>query len=538
MRRAIPHIMVLIIVVFAISAAAEEIRFTLVSDQDPGLQAYIEARQLLLSHRFAEAAEKFESFLAAFPGSHRADDALFYLGYCREYLGQKQQAFSRYKQLLDNYRSSNAYRRAMERAMDLARVLRRTKGDEYDNFLVKQMQTGSGNYYAVQSAISLAEVGDWSGKFVLIKGLEGGDQFQQIRIASLLANRRQDNEVRQALALALETSRNDIVRMTAASVLAGMSGNEEVRRALSHALTTDRNSLVKMTAATALTPHLEDVDVAKAFVSVIRTESDPLVLISVVDGLSLRGAGQQVTDEIVSRIESEPNPTIKYALMNGIRGRTKIRIEEENVLVESLIENPAPTIRLHALNLIAAKVHDPKVKKLVVKTLKSDPSVSVRIAAMNILSDSVQDEDVRKAILEVTLENKSEIRLTSSAIRVLSTHVEIPEIRVELLGMLKMPELPPTLVTAELVAGLTPVVELPEVQDVFIEILEETPDLRIKMFIVRRLDRILGEERLKRLEELYKREKDVVLANYYLQLIAKTDPERAKALSLAREQTR
>lgn len=538
MRRTIPHILVLFIVVFATASIADDFRFVIASDQDSGLRAYVEARRLLLSGRFAEAAEKFESFLSAFAGSHRADDALYYLGYCREQLGQKQVAFSRYKQLLDDYRNSNAFSRALERAMDLARELRRAKGDKYDRFLVEYIQTGPGNFYAIQSAISLAEVGDWRGKTVLIRGLREGDQIQQIRIVNLLTNRLRDSEVRRAMAEALETSHNDIVRMTAASALAGMVRFENVKKALSYALTNDRNTLVKMTAVSALAPHLADGGVTDAFISVIRTERNPMVLVNVVDSLAARGAGKQVTEEIVNRIKLETNPAIKYALVNGIRGRIVIEIEEEEVIVTSLMGNPAPAARLHALNLIAPKVHDPKVKSIVVETLKSDPNISVRIAAVTILADQVVEEDVRKVIIEVTMENKNEISFASSAIRVLATHVEIPEIRGELVGMLRAPEVRPPIVTAELVAGLIPVIEFPDVQDVFLEILEESTDRNIKLFTLRRIVRLTGEERLERLEELYRKENDPVLAGNYLRLISKVDPDRAERLRGVKEQRR
>jgi tetratricopeptide (TPR) repeat protein len=535
MRRiTINNIVTLLLVVFAVSSIADDVTFVS-PDQDPGLPAYVEARRLMLSGRFAEAAEKFESYLAAFSKSHRADDSLYYLGYCREQLGQKQQAFKRYVEVLENYKGANTYQRALRRAIDLARELRRTKGDEYDKFLLTNTLGGAKDYYAIQSAINLAESGDWNGLPLLITGLQTGDQLQQIRIAGLLRTRVRIPDVRDALEKALATSNNDIVRMTATSALFGMTQLESVREALALALERDPNRMVKITSAAALSTHLAEKRVEQAYLKAIGNERDPIVLINVIDNIRAHEISETMKEEIIRRFEQENNPVIKYALMNGIQGRIAIEIAEDSFAF-SLIDNPAPLVRLHALNMLAPRMNDPKVKEVVIDTLKSDPNISVKIAAVTVLAGKVAEKDVREAMITVTLQYEEEISLASSAIRVLSTHVEIPEIRGQLVMMLKDEKSQPAMVTAELVAGLTPVAEMPEVQDAMLDLLEKNPDRNVRIFTARRLRRIGGEERLKRLEKLYLSEKDNILAGYYFNLIAQVDPQRAKSLAGQRAQ--
>jgi tetratricopeptide (TPR) repeat protein len=528
MRVNVISILLILLLGFTSLTIAWDVRVS-TSSQDPGLPAYIEARRMMLSGRFAEAAEKFESFLSVFSSSHRADDAMYYLGFCREQLGQKQQAFYRYREVLDRYKSSNAYRRALERAIDLARELRRAKGDEYDKFLMTYVRTGSGDYYAIQSAISLAEIGDWSGQPLLVSGLQKGNEFQQIRIANLLLMKLGEEEVRSAYESALKNSRNEIVRMTAASALSSLTQYGTVRQTLALALEKDSNSMVKISAAFALSPHINDKDVEQAFVWVLRFERDPMVLINVVDSMRARDISEPVKQEIVKRFELEPSPMLKYALMNGINDRMKVEISEDVFI--NLINDPAPAVRLHALNLLAPKADDPRIKEILVSTLKTDPDISVKIASITLLADKVIEKDVRDAMIAATVEHADETSLASYTIRVLSTHIEIPEIRGQLVELLESDTPRSPIVTAELVAGLTSVAEEPQVQDALLELLEGSADRNIKMFTLRRIRRIEGDERLKRLEALYKNEKDEVLAGGYLRLIAQSDPERAKAIS-------
>jgi len=499
--------------------------------QDPGLPVYNEARELLWRRHYAEAAEKYESFLAAFPRSIRADDATYYLGFCRERLGQKQEAFNYYVRVVERYKGSPPYARALERAIDLAQELRRKKGDRYDKFLTRRVISGRSEIFRLRSGIRLAELGDWSALPLLIDGLEQGDEALKVRIAKLLGRRIGDKKVQKAFEEALLESKNEIVRMMAAANLARKVDVKSVRDTLRRALLSDHNRIVRMTAASSLRGYMDDKDVEEAFVSIVSSERDPYVLVTIIDTIGPHQIDREIKLSIVKRIETESDPIVRYALMSGLRFSTNIEIDED-FFIRSLVENPSPTIRLNALNLLAPKANDPKVQAVIVRTLENDPNISVKIAAASLLANHVTDENVRKAMLQVTVEH-SDDDLVSTTVRVLSNQVVLPEVRGKFIEMLDAPH--PMYVTASLVSGLSSQADLPEVQDAFLRLLERSKDRNLKIFTLHRLPKVVGSERVRRLVKIYKAEEDPVLARDYLKLIAAADPKMAETLVSERE---
>jgi len=501
--------------------------------QDPGLPVYNEARELLWSGHYAEAAEKYESFLAAFPRSIRADDATYYLGFCRERLGQKQEAFKYYVRVVERYKESPPYGRALERAIDLAQELRRKKGDRYDKFLTRRVISGRSEIFRLRSGIRLAELGDWSALPLLIDGLEQGDEALKVRIAKLLGRRIGDQKVQKAFEEALLESKNEIVRMMAAANLARRVDVKSVRDTLRRALLNDHNRMVRMTAAFSLRDHIEDdKDVEDAFANIVSSERDPYVLVTIIDAIGPHQIDKKIKLSIVKRIKTESDPIVKYALMSGLRFSTNIEIDED-FFIRSLVENPSPTIRMNALNLLAPKANDPKVQTVIVRTLENDPNISVKIAAASLLANHVTNENVRKAMLQVTIEHSDDDDLVSTTVRVLSNQVVLPEVRGKFIEMLDAHH--PVYVTASLVSSLSSQAVLPEVQDAFLRLLERSKDRNLKIFTLHRLPKVVGSERVGRLVKIYKSEEDPALARGYLKLIAEADPKMAETLVSEKE---
>ncbi len=498
----------------------------LAAEQDPGVAAYHEARALLVEGRVAEAAARFESLISAYPDSSRADDAAFYLAYCRHRLGQKHLAFTQYVSFLERYPRSILARRGLMFAIGLAQELRRDDGDIYDQFLARYVRRGQSFTSRVEIAIRLAQLGNWSGLDLLVRGLERGSGIQQIVISDLLRYRLDEESVRGAFERALRGSANEIVRMKAASALSRVTHLDSVREAMSEAMLHDRNELVRISAAEALSHHRADRAVQRAFNSALGSERDPIVLINVIESLGDGLADVGVHAQLLSRLSNEEDPMIRFAVTGALRGHVVIDSDTLPGL-ETLVHAPEPLVRLNTIRVLAQRTDDPQVRVVILESLENDPNIDVRMAAVSVLAPHASNERVRR-VLELTVENSESVSLITSSIRALGSQAAHAEVRRMLAGMLSAPQ--PPVVSYDLVRVLAPYSDRPEVQDGFIFLLENAEDGNLRHVVARSLRAVEGESRLERLERLYLEEEDVELAALYLELIARADPERGRAL--------
>ena len=507
----------------AVAAAAD----ALPAEQDPGVAAYHEARALLVEGRVAEAAARFESLVSAYPDSSRADDAAFYLAYCRHRLGQKHLAFTQYVSFLERYPRSILARRGLRFAIGLAQELRRADGDVYDQFMARYVRRGGSFASRVESAIRLAQLGNWSGLDLLVRGLERGSGMQQIVISDLLRYRLDEESVRGAFERALRGSANEIVRMKAASALSRVTHLHSVREAMSEAMLRDRNELVRISAAEALSRHRDDSEVERAFGLVLSSERDPMVLIHVIESLGDGLADVGIHAQLLSRLSNEEDPMIRFAVTGALRGHVVIDSDTLPVL-ETLVRAPEPLVRLNTIRVLAQRTDDPHVRVVILESLENDPNIDVRMAAVSILAPHASDERVRR-VLELTVENSESVSLIVSSVRALGSQAAHAEVRHVLAGMLSAPQ--PPVVSYDLVRVLAPYSDRPEVQDGLIYLLENAEDGNLRHVAAGSLRVVEGEPRLERLEHLYRKEENAELAALYLALIARVDPERGRALA-------
>ena len=516
-----------LLVAAAAVASADEV-YVAVTQQDPGLPVYIEARQLLMEGKFAEAAEKFEAFLSAYADSRRVDDALFYLGYCRERLGQRSEAFRQYLSAIDRFGDTIASRRSFLRALELAQQLRQKEGDVYDKFLAGNVESETFRSYRLFSAIRLAELGDWRGMDVILEGMEKSNDALKVRIASLLGRKISDRRVIEAFEKALSKSENEIVRMTAAANLARVSTIKPVRESLAKAMREDTNEFVRLTAARTLRIHIDEEEVEQAYSYAIRHETSPMVISIVMDAVAPQIEGEELEKVIVERIEIETDPMTKYALMNGLRVRPDVK-PPAKFYVSFLEKQAPPLMKIKALNMLAPSVREPEVRTIVLETLENDPDGSVKVAAASHLVAYVEEADVRDAMLTVTLENSNNFYLVSTTVRALAPQAEKPEVRgklVELLHVAESPEIASTVVDGLAILSTDAVV-----QNAFLDLVESSDNADLKAFTLRRFGRVSSPEILDRIEGLFRRERNEALAQLYLSLISEADPERARRLN-------
>ena len=510
-----------------LNAAAEDVYVAFSTQQDPGLPVYIEARQLLLEGKYAEAAEKFEAFLSVYNDSRRVDDSLFYLGYCRERLGQKSEAFRQYLSAIDKFGDTVASRRSFLRALDLAQQLRQKEGDVYDKFLAGNMESKTFRSYRLFSAIRLAELGDWRGLDVILEGMETGNDALKVRIASLLGRKIGDRRVIEAFEKALSTSDNEIVRMSAAANLSRVASIKPVRLSLAKAMQVDKNEFVRLTAARTLQLHIDEKEVGQAYSYVIQHDTNPMVISTVIEILGPHIEGENLEKVIVDRIEIEQDPMTKYALMSGLRFKSEIRPPAKFFI--RFLEGPAPPLmKINALNVIAPSVGEPEVRMIVLETMVNDPNGSVKRAAASHLAAYVGEDDVRNAMLTVTLENSDDVILVSTTVRALTPEVKKPEVRGRLVELLRTTESPE--IAATVVTGLSTETESADVQLAFLDLIENTNSVNLKAFTLERFGKVTDVKILDRIEELYCKETNEGIAQLYLDVIRKADPERASRL--------
>ena len=494
--------------------------------QDPALNGYLEARSLLMQNRFAEAIAKFESLLAAYPTNRYADKATYYIGYCREKLGQKHRAFKRYEELLEKYSVSPHRTMAARRAVDLAQQLRQTKGDEYDQFLTKNVSNEVTSDRSLISAIRLAELEDWRGLDLLAGQFERMNDFYKMRALELFRRRMDNKKVRDAVELAFETSENEIVRMTAASALSLIPEDENARKILTQALKEDENRIIRLSSANALSRHIVDEDVEKAFFHVLDKEHDPLVINIVLDGLGKRITKPEIRNVIVERLKTEDNALVHIALSDAMREIFELPDIHIDFNIESLVQNPEPAVRLNALSMLARKVDDPNVTIVFVNTLENDPDESVKITAANVLARKAHIEQVRRAF-EFTIRNSNNYFLVNTAVSALGTQIEIPNVRHTMINMLD-PEQPP-MVTVHLATSLSHFADEPEVQDAYLYVLERGFQPQVKELVAGKIKVLEGPARLERLERIIQIEPNRMLVELYQGLLRRVDPERVES---------
>lgn len=506
------------------------------TDQDLSIKAYYKARKLLDQGKISEAAIKFDSVLRAYPDSRIADDAAFYLGYCWEKLGQKQRAFEQYRDFLREERFTGSSRRRMVlyRSFELAKELRQARGDEYDKFLEAQFLSEKSRHYRLESAIRLAQLGNWEGLETLTEGLKIGDDFQKIRIIELMRYRIGDVKVQEALAEALVESQNELIRMHAASILHHHADNEFVRERLTKAMLEDRNRIVRINALQALTPYLPDEKIEKAFEELIRIEKDPMIIRGAVNAVSQKGHMEKYQPELLHRIEIEEDPLVTITIVDGIRKHIEIGKNIEFV-AKPLMKKAQPVVRMGAINLVSRHCDEPEVRSFVINALEDDPDVNVRITAVQALRDHTGIEEVRGVLLK-TVRNEENAELISYSVQALSPQISVEEVRESFRTMLNTPRY--ILVADELVNVLAPQVQrYPDIQDTFLTFWEKVDNPRIKVYAANRVPRIEGDQRIARLGEIYVGESNARLVSAYYKLLRRSDPEKAEELAGQRPPT-
>jgi hypothetical protein len=523
----------LIALLIAYVAAAAEAG---TNDQDLGVTAYQKAVLLLRQGKAAEAAAKFEALLSAYPDSHVADDASFYLGYCWEKLGHKERAFRQYGGFLadERFRGSGRRQMVLSRASEIALELRQVKGDDYDRFLTEVLKSEKSECYKLESAYRLAQLGNWSGQDVLLEGLETGDDLQKVRIIELLRYRLSDENVRKAMEAALTKSDNDIVRMTAASALAQFAHMSSVRETMTQALLKDGNPIVRINAVHALARHISEDEVEKAFEQVLLVENDPIVLRGVIIAVthSDEEGEKRFEYKIVKRLKEEKNPLITMTIVDSMRNKV-ISGEDFEIVVEPLVSDPEPVVRMWAINALAPRVADPKTRIVILNTLENDPNPSVKISALHALSGSTSFEDVRHVFLDLA-KTTEDMELKAYTVHALAPHLDIPEVRESLVNIMVSPSSQP--IAGELVTMIVPASEkYPEIQDAAIGLLETSNDLRIKINTAARMVRLIGPERFKRVGNLYLTERNLRLGKAYFGLLSRTDAAAAEKLQEEKE---
>ena len=507
------------------------------ADQDHSLVAYYDARGILNSGRVHEAALRFESLLKAYPDSPVADDAAFYLGYCWEKLDQMERAFKQYREFLGNENFTHSPRRhiVLSRAIDLAIELRQVRGDAYDEFLTTNYVSEISARYRLESAIRMAQVGNWQGVDLLIEGLETGDDIQKVRIIELLRFKMQEEKVRQAMERALENSSNEIVRMTAASALTRFAGIDSVRDTMRKAALHDRNRLVRVNAVHALARHISEEEVKQTFELLIRSERDPVVLRGAITAVSEENGEIKIylKNNLIKRLEVETDPTIAMTIVDGIRHHVVLE-EDPMVVAQPLFNNPVPVVRIGAIDLLANRIGNPEARYMIVRTLRNDPDVKVKIYAINALSKQTTHAEVRDVLLE-TASSAKDIELRSYSVKALSNLVDSEEVRANFLTLLK--EHQNEYLAVDLINALAAKAEeYPEIQDAFLQLWRSSDNAKLKAYSAKKLKKLTGEERIATLADLYREEQNPYILKAYYLLLARTDPQKAEEIKKEKEQ--
>lgn len=497
--------------------------------QDASLPLYREAFEKMVNGNYAEAIASFEALITAFPESTRSDDAAYNIGYCLEKLNDLSEAFEQYRSVINEYPDSISAKKAERRAVSLSQRLRTTKGDPYDQFLVDLYQREK-SHEQRRIAMRMAQIGDWRGLDLLIESLEEGSAVEQINAAELLARKVEIQKVNNALKRAMLESKNPIVRGNALRGLYRLSGNAEVREALTNVLLKDPSELLRSTAARSLGRFIDtDSDIRAAFDEAILHESHPMVLQRVLL-ISLHSkSADDIRKKMVARLGRDEDPMVQFMLSSALG--EELKETENKALVEILVNNPEPMVRINALRTLQPRAEEPDIKVMFVEKLKNDPDTHVRVTALNALKgEAVKDGDVRDAVVTILRESDDAVLVTTS-IHFVQRQVELPEVRNELINVLHRADQP--VIAGQAAFALLPEIALPEVREVLIGRLTEPAPFEVKYAVSSALLNAPSENSeyiVAALKPLYLEEKNAQLAINYLRAIQRMDPAAAAEL--------
>lgn len=498
---------------------------------EPGTQEssrvlYQDAIKLMFQNKYTEAIAKFDSLLINFPQSFRVADSAYNIGFCYERLGNRKEAFNRYKNVISTYSGTIAARRAMPRAIGLARSLRHTAGDEYDNFLKGSIYFGSAS--ARLSAMRMAELGNWQRIDLIIEAMEQGSLFEQMRASDLLRFKVNEVQVQNAFKKVLEGSKHPYVKMNALMALSRIRGDESVKNIFISMMLKEPDVNLRSNAARSLSVNIEEKSVKEAFSTVIQQEEDPLVL-QVVSNIVLSDDKKEYfAPFVVKRLENEDDPMVKMVLSTSLQ-ITKYQSPKVEVVVRSMTDNPKPEIRINALKILKPKSSDPEIQYIFIDTLKNDPNESVRIVAVNGLKDQAEDDKVREVLIEI-INTTEDVSLATTSIKAVGTFVQVPKVRKDLVFTLKRAEAP--IVANQIVHVLAPELRNPEVKGVIFDILRQPGKNEVKYAVAEALNEAdFHVEYLSReFQDLFLHEENEQLSNFYLAFIRRADPVVAKEL--------
>ncbi|MCA1817176.1 MAG: HEAT repeat domain-containing protein [Acidobacteria bacterium] len=347
-------------------------RFVQQSGATPAMRVFAEGRDLLDAGEWAKAAEKFQSFINAYPNDKDVDAACFWLAYSFNKQGRKGEAKAWLDKLFREFPKSSWKEDAKALAVQLGdaqAVKRGIEGDDNDEIKIIALQSlfENNEERAVEYAKEMLQNPATS-------------QHMKEAVVSLLGSHG-GKEVLPLLVQIARTDANPRLRQTAIHRL-GEEGGESVLGDLMSIYQSDKDEGVKQQVLHALS-EMESAKARELLLQVARNQSEDLQLrLMAIHWLGERD--DSAFADLSQIYDSDSNGQVRVQVLHAFSEMNDPRAAQK--LVEVARAGSDPQLRAMAIHWLGEKESDAVVEELM-KIYDADSSGEVKMQILHSFSE-------------------------------------------------------------------------------------------------------------------------------------------------------
>lgn len=381
---------------------------------------YHVARDHLIEERYDKALQAFRRIVEENPGSDRADDAQYYIGYTLEEMGRYKEAIDAYEKVLKDWPDSL---RAESARMRRNELLSRQPGGSTE--IYEEVFRSSGSWELKRdTAIALARQGDLTGANVLENVMRRGSSSRQLEIVKILERKVQDPIARRILVIGLEPRRSSSVKLRTLEALEPVARDPETLRAIQNTVTGRTSSSVSLKAIQVLARYTDNGPVRAAIASGLTEGHSSSVQIAACSALAGHLLDPEVRPEVVRLMEGSTSSSVQIKALDGLE-RDKNRPEVADVLEAAVANRNSSSVKIKAMTIAGAS-SNPEVRAVARAALAGDASSSVQLRAVKAFAEGRNEPQASEALEELFRANGTSTSVQLAALGALANHMDTP----------------------------------------------------------------------------------------------------------------